>query len=118
MRRIAMIAISIAEAIRNRMPAKVNGGRSVRPTLMNSQVEPQMQQSRSQTRRDFIHYLLYVRLRDWSISFGRFGFGVSIANVPNAALSARAYKKSQRFCQFRTPSLRVLGSKLLTRNPK
>src|SRR2546427_11249438 len=98
MRRIAMIAISIAEAIRNRMPAKVNGGRSVRPTLMNSQVEPQMPQSRSQTRRDFIHYLLYVRPRDWSISLLG-GFGVLSSKLTTRTFS-NAYNETSVSVNF------------------
>jgi hypothetical protein len=32
----------------------VKGGRSLSPSLMNSQVEPQIRHKRSQTRRDFI----------------------------------------------------------------
>jgi hypothetical protein len=39
------------------VPANVSGGKSRRPSFMKSQVEPQMQQSRSQTRSDFIAQL-------------------------------------------------------------
>jgi len=53
-RRTATIAKRIAEAITNLIAAKVKGGRSLSPSLMNSQVEPQMRHKRSQTRRDFI----------------------------------------------------------------
>jgi hypothetical protein len=49
-----MIVKRIAEAITNLIPAKVKGGRSSRPSLMNSHVEPQMQHKTSQTRRGFI----------------------------------------------------------------
>src|SRR5436190_21334067 len=44
------------EATRNRIAANVKGGKSASPSLMNNQVEPQMRQSTSQTRRDFIHH--------------------------------------------------------------
>jgi hypothetical protein len=36
------------------MPAKVRGGRSVKPILMNNQVEPQIPQRINQTMRAFI----------------------------------------------------------------
>src|ERR1043166_8307612 len=49
-----MMVKRIAQAMTNLMPAKVSGGRSARPSLMKSQVEPQMPQSTSQTRRAFI----------------------------------------------------------------
>jgi hypothetical protein len=49
-----MMTKRITQAITNLMPAKVSGGRSARPSLMNSQVDPQMPQSISQTRRAFI----------------------------------------------------------------
>ena len=49
-----MMTKRIAQAMTNLMPAKVSGGRSSRPSLMNSQVEPQMPQSISQTRRAFM----------------------------------------------------------------
>jgi len=42
------------QAITNLIPAKVNGGSAARPSLMNSQVDPQMPQSINQTRRAFI----------------------------------------------------------------
>jgi hypothetical protein len=42
------------------MAAKLRGGRSRRPSLMNSQVEPQMQQSSRKTARAFI----YVSIRE------------------------------------------------------
>lgn len=44
----------MAQAITNLMPANVIGGRSARPSLMKSQVDPQMPQSMSQTTRAFI----------------------------------------------------------------
>src|SRR4029079_12118224 len=46
----------MVQAITNRMPAKVIGGRSARPSLINSQVEPQMPQRINQTRRAFIAF--------------------------------------------------------------
>jgi hypothetical protein len=46
----------MVQAITNRMPAKVIGGRSARPSLINSQVEPQMPQRINQTRRAFIDH--------------------------------------------------------------
>src|SRR5438045_9668072 len=42
-----------------RMPAKVMGGKSARTSLMNSHVDPQIQQRISQTMRAFIY--LFVR---------------------------------------------------------
>src|SRR5258708_24195811 len=53
-RRANTISIRIREARKKRMPANVIGGRSARPILMNSQVEPQIQQRISQTMRAFI----------------------------------------------------------------
>src|SRR5438309_8294001 len=53
-RRANTISIRIREERTNRMPANVIGGRSARPSLMNSQVEPQMTQRISQTMRAFI----------------------------------------------------------------
>src|SRR5687768_18394262 len=44
----------MAQEIAKRIPAKVSGGRSARPSLMNSQVEPHITHSISQTRRAFI----------------------------------------------------------------
>ena len=49
-----MIEKTIAKAMMNLMAAKVNGGRSSRPSLMNSQVEPQIPHSTNQTRRAFM----------------------------------------------------------------
>src|ERR1700693_5957673 len=46
--------IRIKAARTNRMPANVSGGRSARPILMNSQVDPQIPQRISQTMRAFI----------------------------------------------------------------
>src|ERR1044072_9490006 len=46
----------MVQAITNLMPAKVIGGRSARPSLINSQVEPQMPQRINQTRRAFIDH--------------------------------------------------------------
>src|SRR5678815_5953133 len=54
MPRMRMMEKTIVQAITNLMPAKVNGGRSSRPSLMNSQVEPQIPHSINQTRRAFI----------------------------------------------------------------
>src|ERR1043166_8149678 len=51
-----MMVKRIAQAMTNLMPAKVSGGRSARPSLMKSQVEPQMPQSTSQKRRAFISH--------------------------------------------------------------
>jgi len=48
--RIQSQRTSGVEATTNRMPAKVRGGRSARPILMNSQVLPQTVARRSQTR--------------------------------------------------------------------
>jgi hypothetical protein len=50
-----MIEKRITQAMTNLMPAKVIGGRSSRPSLMNSQVEPQMPHSINQTRRALIN---------------------------------------------------------------
>src|SRR5437868_1324872 len=47
------------------MPAKVNGGRSFKPILMKSQVDPQMQQRTNQTMRALISQL-YVSETEWS----------------------------------------------------
>ncbi len=55
----------ISEARTKRMPAKVNGGRSFKPILMKSQVDPQMQQRINQTMRAFISQL-YVSETEWS----------------------------------------------------
>src|SRR5436190_14553296 len=49
-----MIAVRISEANRKRMPANVSGGRSCKPSLMKSQVDPQMPQRISQTTRAFM----------------------------------------------------------------
>jgi len=49
----------IKNAMTKRMPANVIGGRSARPSLMNSHVDPQIQQRISQTMRAFIY--LFVR---------------------------------------------------------
>jgi hypothetical protein len=54
MPRIPINEKTIVQAMTNLMPAKVNGGRSARPSLIKSQVDPQMPQSTSQTRRAFI----------------------------------------------------------------
>src|ERR1041385_3960764 len=52
----------MAQAITNLMPAEVSGGRSARPSFMNSQVDPQMPQSTSQTRRAFIYFQLPIAI--------------------------------------------------------
>jgi hypothetical protein len=49
-----MMISRIAQAMTNLMPAKVSGGKSSRPSLMKSHVDPQMQQSMSQIIRAFI----------------------------------------------------------------
>src|SRR5213595_1540256 len=53
-RRAATIAKRMTEASRKRTAAKLTGGRSLKPSLMNSHVEPQMQQSRRNTTRALI----------------------------------------------------------------
>src|SRR2546423_15595207 len=53
-RRAATIAKRTEEASRERTAAKLTGGRSLKPSLMNSHVEPQMQQSRMKTTRALI----------------------------------------------------------------
>src|SRR5436853_7850798 len=53
-RRAATMANSMAEARTKRTAAKLTGGRSLNPSLMNSHVEPQMQQSTRKTTRAFI----------------------------------------------------------------
>jgi hypothetical protein len=62
-RRTKIIVKIMSAAITNLIPAKVSGGRSWRPSLMNSQVEPQMQHKSSQTRRDFITEIQPYSLR-------------------------------------------------------
>src|SRR5690349_4515181 len=49
-RRTATMHVSTNAAMMNRMPAKLTGGRSRRPILMKSQVEPQIALRMSQTR--------------------------------------------------------------------
>src|SRR5688572_8600608 len=63
MPRARMSANRIAQAITKRMPAKVKGGRSSRPSLMNSHVDPQIPQSTSQTRRAFTSRCFWFRLQ-------------------------------------------------------
>src|SRR5436853_4528372 len=54
MRRAATTPNSTADASTKRTAAKLTGGRSLNPSLMNSHVEPQMQQSSRKTTRAFI----------------------------------------------------------------
>jgi hypothetical protein len=49
LRRSATMAERMMTAMTNRMPANVNGGKSSRPSLMNSHVEPQIKDRMSQT---------------------------------------------------------------------
>src|ERR1051326_4725843 len=51
------MAKRIAEARTKRTAAKLTGGRSLKPSLMKSHVEPQMQQRRRKTARAFIQSL-------------------------------------------------------------
>src|SRR5688572_230520 len=59
-RRAATITPRMSTARTNLRPAKLSGGRSSSPILMNSHVEPQMSESTTQTMRAFIK-LLYDR---------------------------------------------------------
>src|SRR3712207_6491759 len=52
--RAKTIAARMAEARTKRTAAKLTGGKSLRPSLMNSQVEPHTAQRSSQTTRAFI----------------------------------------------------------------
>src|SRR5215217_9331006 len=54
MPRMRMIEKRIRQAMTNLMPAKVNGGRSSRPSFINNQVEPQIPHRINQTSRAFI----------------------------------------------------------------
>src|SRR5437588_12695509 len=53
-RRAATTPNRTADASTKRAAAKLTGGRSLSPSLMNSHVEPQMQQSTRKTTRAFI----------------------------------------------------------------
>src|SRR2546430_17705455 len=64
-RRIITSELRISEARTKRIPAKVVGGRSFKPILMKSQVDPQMPQRINQTMRAFISQL-YVSETEWS----------------------------------------------------
>src|ERR1044071_3595931 len=55
-RRAATTADRMRVAKRKRAAAKLSGGRSRRPSLINIQVEPQMQQSSKKTTRTFIQF--------------------------------------------------------------
>src|ERR1041384_8482126 len=55
-RRMRIREKRMVQAMTNLMPAKVMGGRAARPSLINSQVEPQIPQRINQTSRAFINY--------------------------------------------------------------
>jgi hypothetical protein len=81
-RRAAAMQMSTAAAITKRIPAKLTGGRSSSPSLMKSQVEPQMQASTSHTMIGLISCRASGRSRpDVAGGFTSFNSGASVRAV-------------------------------------
>src|ERR1043165_4947836 len=102
------------------MPANVNGGRSSRPSLMKSQVEPQIPHNTNQTRRAFMLQNVPVtkkhkqhELDRKSLRYLCFSFGLARQTQPAAGCGLSSVNAapcgSDRIAKRPTPGISSAG---------